>query len=185
MRKLRLLVIVIIFTVGISGCSLQPEAPITLPPNLNKEEPKLLLEECCGTGEKFCKDNTDYKYEACPINYEEECKDKGGYVDKEFSLATGLTNFSCYESAPDIGVACKSNNECFYSCDLYNGIKNNLCKLEDTEEGEDYTTDTYNCSTEKPGVCSPAPINYNINCGGPKFELKGKKLKIIRNHNDC
>lgn len=184
MRKLRLLIIVILFTVGISGCSLPQETQIVSNPPLNKEEPKLLLEECCGAGEKWCKDNAT-KYDVCPIDYEKECKDRGGYVSKEFSLATGLTNFSCYESAPDIGVACASNNECFYSCDLYNGIKNNLCKLKDTEEDEDYTTNIYNCSTEKPGVCSPAPINYNINCGGSKFELKGKKLKIIRNHNDC
>lgn len=185
MNKKIYLLVVILLAVFISGCSLRSTTEKTTTSILKKTPPKLLLKSCCASGEKWCKQSSNKEYKVCPDDYEKKCKNRGGSLHSSVYLGNGIETFSCYKSAPDVGKACANDSECVHTCDLNNGIIKNLCNLKNTEKNENLTTETYDCSTDMPGVCSPVPIEYNVDCGGSKFELNGKNLKIEFNNNSC
>jgi hypothetical protein len=174
MKKNNSLIAVILSAIFLLGCSLLLTTKI-----ITRTNSKLLLNKCCASGEKWCKPALNNDYKICPDNYEEKCKKLGGYLNTAGNLGTGIKTFSCYKSDPNVGKFCSNDDECQYNCDLNNGIIKNLCILKKIEESENDTTEIYECLTDKPGICSPIPIDLEFERGGYKFIINGKNLKRI------
>ena len=179
------LILVVLLTFLFSGCSLSSINKENINSNTQKNTPKTLLYDCCKGDEDRCSQRFDNRYKLCPNDYEKKCEKSGGSLKIDGDLASGLTIFSCYKSAPDADKACANDSECVYTCNLNNGIIKNLCNLIKSEENKGDTIEIYDCSTDKPGACNLVPIDYNVNCGGYQFELNGKRLKTTTNNNDC
>jgi hypothetical protein len=104
-------------------------------------------------------------------DFSEKCDKEGGSVVVASGGGEGVT-CNCYSVPDDVGIACRGDYQCEYDCDFSQAISSGVCNLifTDKDLGEETYVYQYECTEEKPGGCSSAPIDE------PEWEMSGNIL---------